>query len=1128
MVAGVGDDEASRRLRLDSRVDVSESLTVAGPLRSDASAGAASAGGKLVLGGAGAHGDVTVQDNNGDLRIYTRTGATQTVRIFGWGDGVANLDVEGTATFGAGLILAEGAELIVPGSAADGLGQIGVGTADPEQQLHIFSSTGEAGLRIETVGDGALSNWEILGMADGSLAVRDLVADQTRLAITGAGTVRLPTGHLDMANHNIHTVNGLQFNDPGGRDEGIWWRATGAVETSIYVATHKSGASNGDGALWFNSDQGFVWTNDYGDDDLRYLLRLGNDGVLHAPARLGLGLAAAPTHLLHATALEPVGPVGLLRLENQGQNNFEIISFGDSHPTRGGWVQMGGWNQDVSLALVADTTAAFHSGTSQRGIFVRGDSGNVGVGTASPGAPLEVLRTLPAGTTEDLLVLNSNNGGVGAGAGIYLRNTGDAAESLARVRAIDVGHCDGDLIFETSQAHTCPGNATTTEVMRLTSENTMDVRGLLNANGGVHIPVRQGLQIDFDGGVETPQICLRGGACMAAWHGYSMVFRPFNSNDGWIWRHADGRQVFHISLGPDEVVSSMNTRIEGDLTVTGNIIGGGGVGVGPAPTIASVELLDLADMNVELPRDCSDLRGQASGTYRIDPTGGAEDDAFLVYCENELDGGGWTLILKQDGNSLTFAYEAALWTNQASHNAGDATLEPGEMKNPGYHLIPFDAVRVGMKEGGNPIRYIDFSYAADSMYSVIGDGQYRATALGRGTWKALMQSGSLQPNCNREGFNANHAYARARLGIYSNQEGDCNSPDSRIGLGTRGHACGQDDNNSCGNEATCSADAGDRHTRAYGYMFVRGPGGGGSGQDLTGFRVVRVRGANFRGGASVRYRGVPLAASAGSATEILVQVPATLLRTAGTLEVINPDFQSASSAWDPPVELPRSCADLKAREPATANGTYAIDPTGGDPGDAFDVYCEMVADGGGWTLVLKQDGNQGTFLYESAYWSNTTSYNAGSADLSTNESKNPGYHLIPVTAVRVGMKEGANPVRYISFGYAGDSLYSLIADGGYRATGLGRETWRSLMVDGSLQPHCNREGFNAYHAYARARVGIISNQEGDCNSPDSRIGLGTRGHACGQDDANACGNEARCSGDRGDRSTRGFGYLFVR
>ena len=41
------------------------------------------------------------------------------------------------------------------------------------------------------------------------------------------------------------------------------------------------------------------------------------------------------------------------------------------------------------------------------------------------------------------------------------------------------------------------------------------------------------------------------------------------------------------------------------------------------------------------------------------------------------------------------------------------------------------------------------------MYSLIADGKYRSTSLGRDKWKSLIGSNaSLQDNCNREGFNA--------------------------------------------------------------------------------------------------------------------------------------------------------------------------------------------------------------------------------------------------------------------------------------------------------------------------------------------------------------------------------------
>ena len=122
---------------------------------------------------------------------------------------------------------------------------------------------------------------------------------------------------------------------------------------------------------------------------------------------------------------------------------------------------------------------------------------------------------------------------------------------------------------------------------------------------------------------------------------------------------------------------------------------------------------------------------------------------------------------------------------------------------------------------GQRLRFILINKTAGSLYSLIADGKYRATLLGRDTWKKVVGSqASLQQNCNKEGFNAvsdNRGFFRARIGIIANQQNDCSTCNSRIGFGT-----GVD--NSCGNEATFNPDNGDKHIRAMGYILVQWQG----------------------------------------------------------------------------------------------------------------------------------------------------------------------------------------------------------------------------------------------------------------------------------------------------------------
>ena len=128
------------------------------------------------------------------------------------------------------------------------------------------------------------------------------------------------------------------------------------------------------------------------------------------------------------------------------------------------------------------------------------------------------------------------------------------------------------------------------------------------------------------------------------------------------------------------------------------------------------------------------------------------------------------------------------WSNKTEYNlrGGETGFDANETKLPTYWSTSFSKICLGMKIG-QQVNFTVINKQANSLYSVIADGQYRATSLGRNAWKTLIGSqASLQLNCNKEGFNAvgtNGDFSKARIGIISNQQNDCDSCDSRIGFG---------------------------------------------------------------------------------------------------------------------------------------------------------------------------------------------------------------------------------------------------------------------------------------------------------------------------------------------------------
>lgn len=214
-----------------------------------------------------------------------------------------------------------------------------------------------------------------------------------------------------------------------------------------------------------------------------------------------------------------------------------------------------------------------------------------------------------------------------------------------------------------------------------------------------------------------------------------------------------------------------------------------------------------------------------------------------------------------------------------------------------------------------------------------------------------------------------------------------------------------------------------------------------------------------------------------------------------------------------------SCDVLRQVSPDVPSGTYTIEPEGIE--QSFPVYCEMTGDAG-WTLVLKIDGEENTFLYNSTHWTNKSNFGSNT-DLSLTEAKSPAFWTVPMTQVRVVMRDGGTDRDLaVSFEQPPSTLHALFA-GPFRATNNSRDEWLGLVASGSLQTRCQRQGLNNGATGQALRIGIFGNQEDQCVSCDSLLGIGHSSIASG----NVAYEQWDDSG-AGGRDTRTFSFVYVR
>ena len=236
---------------------------------------------------------------------------------------------------------------------------------------------------------------------------------------------------------------------------------------------------------------------------------------------------------------------------------------------------------------------------------------------------------------------------------------------------------------------------------------------------------------------------------------------------------------------------------------------------------------------------------------------------------------------------------------------------------------------------------------------------------------------------------------------------------------------------------------------------------------------------------------------------------------------------SGGVCWNPHVvgSEKSSCLAILASAPTATDGVFWIDVDGSGPTSAFQTWCDMHSAGGGWTLALQVDGTDPQSAYDGPIWTQPKPLPGQNPLVDFKSAVLPSAWMLPVKEVRVGLYDPT--IRWLTVPIKAASLQQIFVDGKEIPTELGMPAWQTLLSDGSLQSHCQIEGFNRVSASTSIRIGIQGNEQNDCSSVDSWIGLGAKSGSCGQDKVYD-GNVACWYPDKGDKAKITYGVVLVR